>query len=224
MNDIGLAFSAPFKDPHWGQKFVLGALVVLLCLTGLGFFVLAGYYVELTQRVMRKEPSPLPAWNDLGVKLIVGVKYAVVVFLYALPLILLAIPMIVIMALAAVNEQSTSVAFAASIYVFAFALIAFPYGILLSLLTPIIAFRFAARGRISDALDIGAIFRTFKRDWEGTLVVALLAVGVQTLGSLGLLGLVVGVLVTLFYVYLVSAFLHGLLYLDYVQKGGEVLV
>ncbi len=224
MNDIGLAFSTPFRDQDWGAKFVIGALVVLLCLTGLGFFVLGGYFVELTQRVMRKEQVPLPAWTDLGVKLIVGVKYAVVWFLYALPVILLALPMAIVMGLAAMNEGSTSVAFIASVYMFGFALLVVPYSVMLTLLSPIIAFRFAARGKISDALDLSAIFKTFKGNWESTLVVALLAVGIQSLGALGIIGLFVGVLFTLFYVYMVSAYLYGLLYCDTVKKGGEALL
>ena len=126
MNDIGTAFSAPFKDPEWGTKFILGALVVLLCVTGLGIFVLAGYFVELTQRVMRKEQYPLPAWTDLGVKFVVGVKYAVVWFLYALPVVLLALPIVMLMALTAMNESSASMAIVASIYLFAFALLVVP--------------------------------------------------------------------------------------------------
>ncbi len=224
MNDIGTAFSAPFKDPEWGAKFILGALVVLLCVTGLGIFVLAGYFVELTQRVMRKEQYPLPAWTDLGVKFVVGVKYAVVWFLYALPVVLLALPIVMLMALTAMNESSASMAIVASIYLFAFALLVVPYGVLLSLFSPIIAFRFAAHGKISEALDLGAIFKAFKANWESTVVVALLAVGIQSLGAIGIVGVFVGILFTLFYVYLVSAYLYGLLYCDYVKKGGEVLV
>ncbi len=224
MNDIGTAFSAPFKDPDWGVKFVIGALVVLLCVTGLGFFVLAGYFVELTQRVMRKEQYPLPAWTDLGVKFIMGVKYFVVWVLYLLPVVLLSLPLVVLIALAALNETSAATAVVASIYLFAFALLAAPYGVLLSLLSPIIAFRFAAHGKISEALDLRAILRAFKLNWESTVVVALLAVGIHSLGAIGIIGVVVGVLFTLFYVYLVSAYLYGLLYCDYQKKGGEVLV
>lgn len=224
MSDIGLAFSAPFKDPDWGMKFTIGALIVLLCITGLGIFVLAGYFVQLTQRVMRQEQHPLPAWTDLGVKLIIGVKYAVVWILYALPVILLAIPIAILTALVAVQEPTASMAIFTSMYFVVFALIVVVYSVLVSLLTPIIAFRFAAREKISDALDLVAIFRSFKANWEGTVVVALLAVVVQALGAFGLIGLIVGVLFTMFYVYMVSAYLYGLLYCDYRKKGGEALV
>jgi hypothetical protein len=224
MSDIGLAFSVPFKDPAWGKKFFIGALIVLLCVTGLGLFVLAGYCVELTQRVMRREQLPLPEWSDLGVKLILGAKYAAVQILYVLPLVILAVPMGALMTLATVSDQSGSLAVITSIYGFGFALFAVPYGVLLSLFMPIIAFRFAARERIGDALQIGAIVRTFKRNWEGTLVVAVLTIGVQTLAMIGVFALVVGVLVTLFYVYVVSSFLYGLLYVDCLKKGGERLV
>lgn len=224
MSEIGLAFSGPFKDPDWSVKFIIGALVVLLCLTGLGIFVLAGYYIQLTQRVMRNERYPLPSWSDLGVKLVVGVKYVVVLILYALPIILLALPLMILFAFAAVDQGSASTAVAASIYMFAFSLVAVPYGVFLSFLAPIIAYRFAAREKIADALNVGAVFKAFKTHWESTVIVALIILGIQSFSWLGILGFIVGVLFTIFYVYLVSAYLHGLLYCEHVKKGGEALV
>ncbi len=224
MHDLGKAFSEPFRDPEWLTKFLIGGVVVLSCLTGLGLFVLAGYYIELTGRVMRKERYPLPVWSDLGVKFVTGFKYAVVVFLYALPVLLLAVPMMVLVLLASVSDPGGAPGVLASIYVFAYVLLAVPYGILLMLLTPVIAYRFAERERMADALDIAAVFRAFARNWESTVVVALIAAGVQMLSGLGVFVLLIGVLFTLFYAYLVTAFLHGLLYLDHQKRQEAVAV
>ncbi len=224
MHDIGKAFSEPFKDPAWPAKFLIGGVIVLSCLTGLGFFVLAGYYIELTQRVMRKERYPMPAWSDLGVKFVTGFKYVVVVVLYALPAILLAVPMMALVLLASMSDPGSAPGVFASVYMFAYALLAIPYGILLFLLTPIIAYKFAERERMADALDIAGVFKAFTRNWDSTLVVALIAAGVQSLCGVGVLALLVGVLFTLFYAYLVTAFLHGLLCLDHQKRQEAVSV
>jgi hypothetical protein len=222
MKDIGTAFSTPFKDPEWVGKFTIGALVTLLCITGLGIFVLAGYFIELTARVMRREQYPLPEWKDLGIKFVVGFKYVLVLLAYLLPLILLALPLAALAILAALSNSGGIFGLILSVYLFGFVLIAVPYGIFLSLLTPIIAYRFAEHGRMSDALDVGGIFRTFTKNWESTVVVTLLVAGVQSLAGIGVLLFIVGILFTLFYGYAVSAFLHGLLYLhntETEQKG-----
>jgi len=222
MSDLGTAFSAPFKDPDWAAKFLVGGIVVLSCITGLGFFVLAGYYIELTRRVMRREQYPLPEWTDLGVKFITGVKYAAVILLYILPVVLLAVPMVVLMVLTTMSDPGGTPGILASIYLFAYVLLVVPYSILLMLLTPIIAYRFAERESIAHALDVSAIFRMFTRNWESTLVVALVGAGIESLAGLGVFGLFIGIFFTIFYTYLVAAFLHGLLYLDH-QKSQEAV-
>ncbi|HEX9006288.1 MAG TPA: DUF4013 domain-containing protein, partial [Bacteroidota bacterium] len=153
MRDLGRAFSEPFRDPEWPTKFLIGGVVVLSCMAGLGIFVLAGYYIEVTGRVMRGERYPMPVWSDLGVKFVTGSKYAVVVILYALPITLLAIPMVVLMLLASMSDPGGAPGVLASIYFFAYVLLAIPYGILLALLTPVIAYKFAERERMADALD-----------------------------------------------------------------------
>jgi hypothetical protein len=219
--DISSAFAAPFKDPDWGKKFLIGALIVLTCLFGVGFFLLAGYYIELTRRVMRREEIPLPEWKDLGVKFVVGFKYAVTMLVYILPIILLAIPLVVLVIISIANDPDGAPGFLASIYLFGYVLLVVPYSLLLSLVTPIIAYKFAERENIGDALDVGEVLRLFKTHWESTLVVALLVIGIESLSGIGVFAAFVGVLFTLFYVYLVSAYLHGQLYLHH--HRGEVL-
>ncbi len=222
MTDIGKAFSAPFKDPDWGAKFLVGSLMVLLCIFGLPLFVLLGYFIQCTQRVMRREEYPLPAWNDLGVKFVIGFKYAIAILLYILPLLLLAVPMMVLFTMSAIADSQGIPALLASVYGLGFVLLAVPYGIALTLLMPIISYRFALRESIADALDIAAVFRAFSRHWESTLVVALLVVGVESFAGIGALALFIGLFFTMFYAYLVGAYLHGLLYLDH-QHTEEVV-
>ena len=183
-----------------------------------------GYYIEVTRRVMHREAFPLPAWSDLGVKFVTGFKYSVVIILYALPVILLAIPMMVLVLLASMSDPGGTPGVFASVYVFAYVLLAVPYSLLLMLLTPVIAYRFAERERMSDALDIGSVIRAFRHNWESTTVVALIAAGVQMFSGMGVFALLVGVFFTLFYAYLVTALLHGHLYLDHQKRQEAVAV
>jgi hypothetical protein len=210
--EIGSAFSAPFKDAEWGMKFLVGSVMVFCCLFGFGFFVLAGYYIETTRRSMKDEPIVLPEWKDLGVKFITGFKFVMTLFLYVLPLILLAIPLIVLLAFSIANDPEAGPGFLASIYLFGYVLLAIPYGLMLTLTGPIIAYKFAEREKISDGLNVGEVLRLFKANWESTIVVALLVIGIKSLAGIGIIALIVGVLFTMFYVYLVAAILNGQLY------------
>ena len=71
---------------------------------------------------------------------------------------------------------------------------------------------------MADALDIATVFRLFKRNWQNTVIVALITLGVQSLAAAGVIVFVVGVLVTIFYSRLVTAHLYGTLYLDITRE------
>ncbi len=214
MKDLGKAFSFPFKDSGWVPKFLIAALFMILSLFLVGIFILAGYLIQVTQRVMRKEEHPLPEWNDIGVKLIIGFKYCVVYVLYLLPIFILMIPVFVLAIIGELASNSDVVGVIVSVYIFGFILLTVPYSLALALMLPIISYRFAARERISDAVDIGTILRLFRQHWQNTLVVALIGIGIESFAFVGIFFFFIGVLFTLFYTYLVSAHLHGQLYLE----------
>ena len=219
MKDLDRAFSFPFKDPAWGGKFVIAGLFMLLCLTGLGIFVIAGYLIQVTQRVMRNDPQPLPEWSDIGVKFIIGFKFCVAYFVYLLPVFILMIPLIGLTVASEVLQGVVMLEVLAAVYTFAFILLILPYSVVLTLALPIIIYRFAQNEKISEALDLGAVLSAFKKHWQSTLVVAILSLGIQSLGAVGLVFFIIGVIFTIFYTYLVSAYLAGALYLDHTAKA-----
>jgi hypothetical protein len=221
MKDLGKAFSFIFEDPSWVLKVVIAGLFMLLSFVGLGIFVLLGYIVELTQRVMRREQYPLPEWKDVGVKFLVGFKYFIVLFMYALPIILLMIPLIVLLAITAVSGPSEGLSTIVAVYTFGFVLLMIPYALLLTILTPIITYRFAVRERIADGLDIGGIIADFKRNWQNTVVVALISVGLESFAGIGIFAFLIGIFFTMFYAYAVSGYMYGELYLS-TQEGVTV--
>jgi len=219
MKDIGKAFSLPFKDPAWASKFVLAALFLILCLFGLGIPVIVGYLIQVTQRVIRREEYPLPAWSDIGVKFVLGFKYCVVYVIYLIPVVLLVIPVIALGVATNSTDAPELVGVLSIVYMFGFTLLVIPYSLLLLAISPIIAYRFALTEKISGAIDIAAIFRDFRRNWQNTAVVALITVAIESFAFVGIFFFLVGVFFTVFYVYLVVAAMRGLLYLELPPEG-----
>ncbi|HTS00368.1 MAG TPA: DUF4013 domain-containing protein [Bacteroidota bacterium] len=219
MKDIGKAFALPFRDPAWASKFVLAALFLLLCLVGLGIPVIVGYLIQVTQRVIRREERPMPEWSDIGVKFVLGFKYCIVYLIYMVPVVLLVIPVIALGVATNSTDAPELVGVLSIVYMFGFTLLVIPYSLLLLAISPIIAYRFALTEKISGAIDIAAIFRDFRRNWQNTVVVALITYAIELFALVGIFFFFVGVFVTFFYVYVVVAAMRGLLYLELPPEG-----
>jgi hypothetical protein len=222
MNNLGKAFSFPFKDPEWVSKFVLAALFMILSLFVVGIFIVSGYLVQVTQRVMRNEENPMPAWDDIGVKLVVGFKYFVVHLVYALPIFIIFGIFFIVAIVSGFSAARHEGAFIGMFFVGYMFTIFFTvlYSFVLAALTPVIAVKFAERENIGDALDIAEVWKFFRRNWQMVAIVALIAVGLQSFSGIGLILFLIGVLFTMFYAYLVSAYMYGIVYREQVQEGG----
>ena len=219
MNDLGKAFTFVFKDPRWFTKFLIGAVFMVLSIFVVAIFILAGYFVQVVLRVMRQEQNPLPDWNDIGAKLVLGFKFCVVYLIYLLPIILLYIPVVLLAVFGSLLGQANITEAFASVYMILIFLIIIPYSLFLALMLPIISYRFAANESIGEALDIGAVFRSFRQNWQNTAIVALIAAGIQSFAGIGIIAFFVGIFFTIFYSYLVSAHLFGTLYLQQAHEG-----
>jgi hypothetical protein len=215
MKDLGNAFSFVFKDSSWVTKVLVGCLFMILSIIGFGLFVVAGYIIQTVQRVMNDEPDPMPEWNDLGIKFVIGFKFAVVYAVYLLPILFLIVPLFAFAIAAELSPGQEVIGLIASIYAFGFTILVIPYSVALNVIFPIIVYRFAMRERIGDALDIVEIIRIFAKNWQNTLIVALITVGVQSFAAVGLVFFLVGILATVLYSYLVSAYLAGALYREH---------
>lgn len=218
MDDIGRAFTFPFKDPQWFVKFLIGCLMCILAFVGVGFFILAGYFIQITQRAMRNEERVLPDWDGIGQKLVLGIKIVIVYLVYLLPVILLMIPLFPLAILTDRPEAGDVVGLFSLVYFFGFMLLIVPYSIALTIASPIINYRFALNESIGDALDIGAIIKDFGKNWQNVLVVVLITIGVQSFAWIGVVLFIIGVLFTMLYSYMVPAYLGGMLYHDIVRK------
>ncbi len=212
MEDLDRAFTFPFHQREWGLKMFIGSLFLLLCVVGLGIPVIAGYTIRVCQRFMKNEEELLPDWSDVSVMFITGVKYIVVTLVYQLPMFLLTLPLLLFAAFGAALQPSDSatVLFGASLA--GFLLLAIPYELLYTLLSPVITYRFALNEKITDGLAVVTVFREFRRQWGNVTLSAFLIVVVSIFSLLGIILFFFGILVTIFYSYLVSAALSGMLY------------
>jgi hypothetical protein len=219
MKDLGKAFSFMFKDPSWVSKTAIAAVFMLLSVVLVGFFILLGYFLQITQRVMRKQEPALPEWDNIGVKFILGIKLSVVYLVYLIPVMIFMIPLLGLAAASGFADQSDVVGMAFGIYLFGLTLLIVPYSLVLSIATPIIVYRFAERERIGDAIDVVRVVNLFRANWQNSLIVALIALGLQSFGGIGVVVFLIGFFFTMFYAYAVSSYMSGLLYLERAREG-----
>lgn len=92
MIDIPRAFTYSFDDPQWVSKLLMVGIVTLASailspiLIGLaGLAILFGYQVELIRNLRRGARHPLPAWDDLGRLLRLGINPIIAWIAYNLP-------------------------------------------------------------------------------------------------------------------------------------------
>ncbi len=62
-------------------------------------------------------------------------------------------------------------------------------------------------------------WQEMKDPWQNSLVVALLAIGLQSFGGIGMAVFLIGFFFTMFYAYAVSSYMSGLLYLERAREG-----
>ncbi|MEI2689211.1 MAG: DUF4013 domain-containing protein [Anaerolineae bacterium] len=161
--NIGKSFSFVFEDPRWVTKVGIGTLVLILSsllssiLVGiLGYFIIAGYGLEVLRNVRKGELFPMPEWRDRwGEWLVLGVKAAVALLVWSLPAIIVALPMSLGFALG-VNGDNT-LATLGGLLVALFGCLIVLWSIVVLLATPAIYIRLAETEELSSAFRFGEI-------------------------------------------------------------------
>jgi hypothetical protein len=180
--DIGKALSFVFEDEEWISKILLGAVIVLIPI--FGQLALFGYGIAIIRNVKADDPRPLPAWSNLGDFILDGFKFWVATLIYAIPFIIFLCPIMlvwVLPALGAENEDLAAIlAGVSGIVSMLLGCLAVLYGILLSLLTPVIQIRYAETGEIGPCLAVGEVFRLLFDNLGGVLVAVVLGWAVST--------------------------------------------
>lgn len=210
--EYGKAFAFMTDDQEWIKKFLLAAVMVFIPV--LGGFLLLGYSLEITRRVIKSESPALPEWSDFGDFLKKGFSAFIVVFVYTLPTALLSAcaqaPQVAM--LVSDSSDGTFQMIGAGVAV-CFACLTLLVGLVTGLLTPI------ALGRVADTGQIGSAFRfdeMFKllRTKPGIYLIVMVIVSLATLilAPIGILACFVGLFPVIAYINLVAAHLYGQAY------------
>jgi hypothetical protein len=209
MLNFNEAFTFPFRDTQWIQKFLMGALFTLLSIFILPIPVLYGYLIELLQRVRDNDPVPLPEWKDPGIKFLVGLKYIVIFLIYYLPLILITILFFSVGLLLFLTGGEANTPLETMTLIALLISFVLPYSLVLYIATPLITIEFANTERIQDGLRLGRILRNFSIFWKDVLIVGIVAFALEIAAGIGFILFIVGILFTSFYVSLITFHLYG---------------
>jgi hypothetical protein len=219
--EFGKAFSYPFEDQEWLQKLGIAALVMLIPI--LGQFIVAGWGLEVTRRVIQRNPQPLPDWSDFVGHLVRGLQVAVIGLVYALPIILVsACQQGFVIALQNNNDNTAVTAMTAlSVCLSCFSLF---YGLFLGLVMPAALGKFAATGQMGAAFRFGEVFALVRAAPAAYLITLLGGIAAAIIAMLGLIVCIIGVLFTAAYATAINGHLYGQAYNEAVAPGGAATV
>jgi hypothetical protein len=194
--NIGKSCSFVFEDQRGLTNVGIGTLVLILSsllspiLIGiLGYFIVAGYALEVLRNVRKGDLYPMPEWRDRwGEWLVLGVKAAVAIFVWSLPAILVSIPMAFGFALLDTNDASALIGLLAA----CFSCLLFLWIVVVLLATPVIYIRLAETEELSSAFRFGDIL-SFTREHIGNVIVATIMYVIASL-LVGLFGSIVGLI------------------------------
>ena len=222
--EFGKAFVFMFEDPNWVRKFGIGVLVALaglllspILIGLLAFVFLAGYSLDVTRNVTRRDQYPLPEWDDWGGFFVKGLKIIVAIFIWSLPLLLTVVPMTFGGIWLGNGDQNGGAAFGGIFLLMCGLCLAVLYGLFITVISPAIYVRMAQTDRFASAFQLGELWNFTVRNL-GNIIIAVLLTWVAGLiaaavGGLGVLFCGVGTLLTIpvatVWQYLVTAHLYG---------------
>ena len=207
--EFGKAFTFAFEDPEWMKK--LGIAGLLLIIPIVGWLAVAGWGIELTKRVIARDPQPLPDWSNFGDYLMKGLMVWVIGFVYSLPLILISgCQQGVILALQ--NQDDDTLATAVTVLSVCFSCVTFVYSIFLGFMLPAAYGKYAATGQLGAAFRFGEVFRMVRSAPSAYLMVLLGSLVAGIVGVLGVIACVIGLLFTYAYAMVIQAHLWGQAY------------
>lgn len=203
--NLAEAFTFVVRSNRWVRRLLAAALCVLFTWLVVPYLLLSGYLIELSRRG-RAGQRDLPSWNHKWKKFKEGFRINVVLTVWILPSLLLSIPAGIVSGL---QEQpgftvNTVVSGVAAII----AAIGSLWFLLVLLFEPAIFTQYLDRG-IRGALNVPAVIRRLRVNVGLSIVVGVLVIVLTTVGVVGLLGFLIGVLITLPYASFVGAYLVG---------------
>lgn len=188
------------EDPRWQQKLLIGTGVVIastilssVIIGIVGFLILAGYSVRLTQNVRDGEPYPLPEWDQWGDDLTRGFKLTVAGLVWALPIFIFTIPLIIGSALA--DSRSDGAQVLGSLILMCGGCLVTLYSLFIGVISPAITIAFAKDEQIKSGLQFREIIEWTRANIGQVLVVMIVVIAASFVISI--VGAIAGVLLCL---------------------------
>jgi hypothetical protein len=203
--DIGPAFSYVFGDKDWIKKAAIGGVFILLSIILVGIPFVFGYVIKTIQHVRDGQPG-LPEWEDYGGLFKIGLMAVVLGIVYYLPVILLSC---IVGVISAAIGQNTDASTAMTVVMTCLNILSSLLSIVISLVFPAAIIRYANTNDFKASLQFGEVFKIIKENL-GNYVIAVIISGVAMfVAEFGVILCVIGVFLTMFWGYMVSAHLYG---------------
>ncbi len=217
--DIGKSFTYMFDDEKWLMKILLGGIIGIVPILN---FVVYGYMLDATKNVAEGRALPLPEWGeDFGGKFVKGLLAVIIGVVYAIPIwVIMCLSWLVTLILgggASLFESDAAAAgaggLAGVLAICLYCLMAL-YGIFLIIWLPAALTRFAVQGGFGSAFQFGEIRSLIQGNLGNYLLAIVIAMVAGVIAEFGIIACGVGVLFTMFWAYLVYAFLLGNVWLE----------
>lgn len=211
--NIGTAFGFVTEDEEWIKKILIGGLIFLgfgivgIIIPGVASIPLYGYMFQAASNVYKKNPRPLPDWNNFGDILMKGLFYLLISIAYAIPLII--ISGVFFFLTGGIASMGDSGETTGGIMLLCFIPVMIILGILTGIVILVALVRYVQTDSLGSAFEIGKIISMLKANpglWGMLIVVNILA---AIVASLGIIACGVGVLFTAVYASAVSGHALG---------------
>ncbi len=222
--DIGKAFSYVFEDPNWLKKVGIGGVVLLIPIVNFAVF---GYMLTTMKNVAEGQAQPLPEWSDFGGYFMKGLYAFVGLLVYFAPALVLycclaILTTVVGSGVGAVGGRDAGGAAASAIGFLGICLqcVVGLYSLVagLTLWAPMTRFAMSAN-QLSIFWDFKTNFDFIMKNLSGYVIALLVGLVAAIVGELGIILCVIGVIFTLFWAYMVQAYLFGQLWKNRVASA-----
>jgi hypothetical protein len=190
MINIKQALQHPTEDQDWIRKFALGVLISFVPILS---FAVAGFIIEHLQNSARGASSPLPNWDNLGKKLLTGLKLLAVQIIFALPILVPSCALLGFVIQQTASRSGGNLPEGAVPIVgiggIALSCIALIYGLFLLYLSAAILIQFARTEQIGACLRIGELIQIARTNTGDYLTIVAIVAAISSA-----VGLVSGIL------------------------------
>jgi hypothetical protein len=194
--DIGRSVQYWMSDPQWIKKVLIGAVLFIVPI--IGWLIIGGYYIRTVQRISQGADVPLPEWDQWGDDLVRGLKFLGVMIIWLLPVWAISVCAVMI---GVIDEGAGS---AAGLMLNC---LGFIYSIAFYFIYPILVARLAQTEQFGDAFAFAEIIRDAQKIPSQLLIFVVMWFVISIVASFGVILCFVGVFITGFIAYLISAHL-----------------